>query len=117
MMLFLCSIFIFLCSIKLPAIFISIKYFSNKKVINNHFQETQSLLRSTNLVNVISPSLSPITDSCVEKGKSAGKKNNILSNSCPSCCPLLKSNIQNCTPSAVVVILDDKPITSISSTH
>lgn len=63
----------------------------------------------TDLVNVISPSLSPITESCVEKGKSAGKKNKILSSSCPSFCPLLKSNMHNCIPS-VAVPADAKPI-------
>ena len=55
---------------------------------------------------MISPSLSPITESCAEKGKSAGKKNKILSSSCPSCCPLLKSNMQNFMPSAAVVAAD-----------
>lgn len=61
------------------------------------------------LVNVISPSLSPITESCFEKDRSAGKKNKILSSSCPSCCPLLKSNMHNCMAS-LEVAADDKPI-------
>lgn len=61
------------------------------------------------LVKVISPSLSPITESCIEKEQSTGKKNNILSSSCPSCCPLLKSKMQSCIPSLQVAV-DDKPI-------
>jgi hypothetical protein len=33
------------------------------------------------LVKVMSPSLRPITESCLEKGKPEGKKNKILSSS------------------------------------
>lgn len=56
----------------------------------------------------MSPSLRPITESCVERGK-VGKKNKILSSSCPSCCPLLKSNMQICIASLTDGV-EDKPI-------
>lgn len=63
----------------------------------------------TYLVNVISPSLRPTRESRADIWVSKGKKNNILSSSCPSCCPLLKSKIQRRRPS-LLVLVDDKPI-------
>lgn len=48
-----------------------------------------------NLVNVIRPSLRPMTESCVERGKSAGQKKRIFSNSWPSIWPLLRSKTHN----------------------
>ena len=60
--------------------------------------------------------LSTITESCFEKGKSAGKKNKILSNSRPFCCPLFKSNTHDCMASFEIAV-DNKPIVLSNTRH